>query len=81
MGFSIKEVEKKHGRYPGKRWMVIEEGTANSAIHTSLLMAETTVRFLESGKARFCDCGIFVVGVPGRVHRHICPNTGEYSYE
>ena len=78
MRFTIKEVEKTHGRYPGKRWLVIEKGTANFALHTSLKMAQTTVRFLESGKAQFCECGTFVVSVPSRVVTHKCPNTGEY---
>lgn len=78
MSYSIRQARKR-GAGQGQRWLVVEDGTPNVAIHTKEREAQSSLRALESGKARFCACGCYILGVPGRVGAHQCLATGRWT--
>lgn len=81
MSFSMRTTEKRGGKYPGPRYVVVEDGTPNMAIHTNEKEALTSLRYLQEGKARFCDCGNFIVGIRSRVASHLCAASGKTEWQ
>ena len=72
MSYSLRVTKKMHGKYPGVRYLIVEDGTPNVAMHKKQNEAEVSLRLLKQGKATFCECGNFVLGVPGRIGSHFC---------
>lgn len=62
MRYSLLETSIKHGKYPGPRFAVLENGTSNMAIYKNKIVAEDALRRLYRQQSRFCECGSFILG-------------------
>ena len=78
MMYELRKVTKNTGKYPGDRWLVVEVGTSNCAVHLKEVTARTSLRYLNDGTAKFCECGMYILSKRGRNTTHVCAD-GQYG--
>jgi len=61
MKLSIIETHRKQGRFPDKPvFLLQQDGSSEFCVFATRISAEKAKRELESGKARWCECGQWV---------------------